>query len=104
MNKAIKYITSFLLLLVFLIPTVVKLEHNHENFKCKAKNKKHYHTYHKPCDICSIEFSIFNSNLENDVLKKKRPADKYNNIYRSANYTTLTEYSFLLRAPPYNRI
>lgn len=100
MKKKIKNITSLLLLVVFLFPSIVKLEHHHEHFKCKAKNEKHYHVYHEKCAICSFEFSIFSSDIKNVDFQKEQPLSKYCNNYNSVNYSTLSNYSFLLRAPP----
>jgi wobble nucleotide-excising tRNase len=104
MNRKFKNIASILFLLVFLIPSIVKLEHHHEHFECKAKNEKHYHILLEKCAVCNFEFSIFSSDFENIVLTKEQPVDKYCNNYRSANYSTLSKYSFLLRAPPYKQI
>ena len=104
MNRKFKNISSLLLLLVFLLPSVVKLEHHHENFECKAKNEKHYHVYHKKCATCNFEFSVFSLDLENSDLPKEQPLNKYCNNYISVNYSTLSNYSFLLRAPPYKQI
>ncbi len=104
MIRKFKNIASLLLLLVFLLPSIVKLEHHHEHFECKAKNEKHYHVFHEKCAVCNFEFSIFSSDFENIVLSKEQPVAKYCNNYRSVNYSTLSKYSFLLRAPPYRQI
>jgi len=99
-----KNIISSFLLLVFILPSIVKLEHHHEHFECKAKNEKHFHEYHKKCAICSFEFSVFSSDYKNLIIPKEQPVAKYYNNYRSVNYSTLSKYSFLLRAPPYRQI
>jgi hypothetical protein len=104
MIRKFKNIASLLLLSVFLLPSIVKLEHHHEHFECKAKNEKQYHVFHEKCAVCNFEFSIFSSDFENIVLQKKQPVSKYCNNYRSVNYSTLSKYSFLLRAPPYSQI
>jgi len=104
MIRKFKNIASLLLLLVFLLPSIVKLEHHHEHFECKAKNEKHYHVLHEKCAVCNFEFSVFSSDFENIVLSKEQPLDKYCNNYKSVNYSTLSKYSFLLRAPPYRQI
>ena len=104
MIRKFKNIASLLLLLVFLLPSIVKLEHHHEHFECKAKNEKHYHVLHEKCAVCNFEFSVFSSDFENIVLSKEQPLDKYCNNYKSVNYSTLPKYSFLLRAPPYSQI
>ena len=100
MIRKLKNITSLILLIVFLLPSIVKLEHHHKHFICTAKNEKHYHVLHEKCNICNFEFSVFSSDFENIDLQKEKPLDKYCNNYSSINYSTLSEYSFLLRAPP----
>jgi len=104
MNRKFKNISSLLLLLVFLLPSIVKLEHHHEHFECKAKNEKHYHVFHEKCAVCHFEFSVYSSDFKNIVLPKEQPVVKYCNNYKSVNYSTLSKYSFLLRAPPYSQI
>lgn len=99
-----KNITSLILLLVFLLPSIVKLDHHHDSFVCKAKKEKHYHVFHDKCSVCNFEFSVFSTEPENILLQKELPADKFCNNYRSVNYTNFSKYSFLLRAPPYKQI
>jgi hypothetical protein len=100
MIRRIKNIAPLLLMLVFLLPSIVKLEHHHEYIECKVKNEKHYHVFHEKCAVCNFEFSVFSSDFENIVLPKQQPSAKYCNNYRSVNYSTISKYSFLLRAPP----
>ncbi len=104
MIRKFKNIASFFLLLVFISPTIVKLEHHHEHFECNAKNEKHFHEFHEKCAVCSFEFSVFSSDFENIVLQKEQPIAKYCNNYRSVNCSSHSRYSFLLRAPPYRLI
>jgi hypothetical protein len=104
MIRKFKNIVSLFFLLVFLLPSIVKLEHHHEHFECKAKNEQHYHAFHEKCAVCNFEFSVFSSDFENTVLTREQPSDKYCNSYRSVNYSTLSKYSFLLRAPPFRLI
>lgn len=104
MIRTFKNIAFLLLLLVFLLPSIVKLEHHHQHFECKAKNEKHLHVFHEKCAVCNFEFSIFSSDVEYIVLKKEQPLTEYCNNYSSVNYSAFSEYSFLLRAPPYRQI
>ncbi len=104
MIRKFNNITSLLLLLVFLLPSIVKLEHHHEHVECNAKNEKHKHVFHEKCAVCNFEFSVFSSDLKKIVLTKEQPVAKYCNNYRSVNYSTFSKYSFLLRAPPYRQI
>lgn len=103
MNKKIKRIPSLFLLLVFFFPTVAKLEHHHDNFKCNAKNEKHLHVYHASCNICSFEFSAFISGIGIAEIRKEIPLDRYCISYNSVDHSTLSKYSFLLRAPPFKQ-
>jgi hypothetical protein len=102
--RKFKNIASLLLLLVFVFPGIVKLEHHHEHFVCKAKNGQHYHAYHENCAVCNFEFSVFSSDFENIVLQNEQPVDKYFNNYRLGKTSNLLKYSFSLRAPPVKQI
>jgi hypothetical protein len=100
MIRRFKNITSLLLLLVFLLPTVVKIEHHHDNFQCKSLNEKHFHDFHPNCAICNFEFSIFILSYENVDLQKENPLDNYSDNYNSRFYSKLALFSFSLRGPP----
>jgi len=104
MIRKFNNIASLLLLLVFLLPSIVKLEHHHEHFECKAKNEKHYHVSHEKCAVCCFEFSVFSSDFQNIALLNEQPVAKYCNSYRSVNCSILSKYTFLLRAPPFRQI
>jgi len=100
MDRKFKNIVSLLFLIAFLLPSIVKLDHHHEHFECKAKNEKHYHEFHDKCNICNFEFTVFLSDIENIDLQKDNPLDRYANKYVSLSDYNLSQYSFLLRAPP----
>lgn len=104
MNRKYKNIASLLLLLVFLLPSIVKIGHHHEHFECNAKNEKHYHVFHEKCAICNFEFSVFLSSVKNIQLQKENPFDAYCNNYDSRFNSNLSRFSFLLRAPPDKQI
>ncbi len=104
MIRKFKNSTIYLVLLVFLLPTIVKLEHHHEHFVCHAKNEKHYHVAVDKCDICNFEFSISLSNIENSDLQAETPIDRYTNSYNFLYCLISSQYSFLLRAPPIRQI
>ena len=86
--------------LIFITPSIVKLEHHHDHFICKANNEKHYHVFHEKCNICNFEFSVFSSDFKNADLQNEKPLDNYCNNYCSAYYSNHSQFSFLLRAPP----
>ncbi len=100
MIKKLNHITYILLVFVFLAPSIVKMEHHHKHFICKAKNEKHYHNYHEKCEICIFDFSFFSSEIKNVNLENEQPSDQYCNNYRFSSSSILSKYSFLLRAPP----
>ena len=74
--------------------------HHHKRFEYKSENGMHYQAFQEKCAVCNFEFSVFSSDLENIIIQKKQPLAKYCNHYKSVNYSTLSKYSFLLRAPP----
>jgi len=100
MSRTLKKITSLFLLVAFLMPSVVKLEHHHENFICKTKKEKRFHVFHENCNICNFEFSIFTSTDEIIEPTKEETLVGYINNYCSAYYYNFSAFSFSLRAPP----
>jgi hypothetical protein len=104
MIRKLKNIASILLLFVFLFPSIIKLEHQHEQFICKAKSEKHYHIFHEKCGICMFEFSAFSSDIEKIDLQKEKSLTNYCNNYRSVSNINSSPFSFLLRAPPFEQI
>ena len=100
MYGRIKSLASLLLLLFFVFPTIIKLEHHHEHFVCHAKNEKHLHESHEKCAVCSFEFSVFSSDAATFNLPRDKPSDTYGNDYRSQVFSNLSQFSFLLRGPP----
>jgi hypothetical protein len=100
MIRKFNNIISLLLLLVFLLPSIVKVEHHHEQFECKAQNEKHFHILHERCVICNFEFSVFLSRSENVDYQKEDPLDNYSNNYNSQFYSNPSQFSFSLRGPP----
>jgi hypothetical protein len=99
-----KNIVSILFLLVFLMPSIVKLEHHHENIHCNTGNETQYDNFHEKCLICSFEFSAFLDGIKTIELKKENPLIIFCNNYKSVNYSNHSQFSFLLRAPPSVRI
>ena len=104
MIRKFRNITSLLLLLVFLLPTVVKLEHRHQYFALDVKNEQHNLALRSNCPICNFEFSIFISSFENFHLQNEKLSDVYLNNYNSRYNSNLSQFSFLLRAPPEKQI
>jgi len=101
MTGKLKKYFALALLFVFLFPTIIKLgHHHHEGFVCKAKTEKHFHTTHENCTICTFEFSLFSTNYNPISFAKEHVTITFNNSYTSINFSDLSDYSFLLRAPP----
>jgi hypothetical protein len=104
MNRRFKHIVSLLLLLIFIFPSIVKLEHKHDHVESKVINEKNSNVFKDKCPICNFEFSIFLSTVENIDLPKDNPLDNYRNNYNSRYNSNLSQFSFLLRAPPARQI
>jgi hypothetical protein len=47
MIRKFKNSITLLLLLVFLLPSIAKLEHHHKKFIFQAENEKQYHVFHE---------------------------------------------------------
>ncbi len=103
MKGRLKNIISLSLLLIFIFPASVKLVHHHELFVCKAKGEQHLHVFHKKCNICSFEFSVFSSADNVIHIASNQLVIHYYNNYKSSDHSILEKYSFLLRAPPYRQ-
>jgi hypothetical protein len=100
MVRKFRNIVSLLLLSFFLIPSIVKLEHHHENIGGKAKNEKHYPSLHDRCVICNFEFSVFLSCSVEIDFQKDTTLFYFCNNYDSVYISNPSQFSFLLRAPP----
>jgi hypothetical protein len=98
--RKLKNSISLLLVLVFFLPTIVKLEHQHEHTECTTQNARHYHEFHEKCAICEFEFSIFLADSWELAFEKENPEAIFFNNYESVYSSCLSQYSFLLRAPP----
>jgi hypothetical protein len=100
MLRKLKKISSYFLLLVFLLPTAVKLGHHHEHYDYHELSKTQYGSYHENCVICNFEFAAFCSDVTVVDLEKDSPSDNYRNHYRPVNYSDQSEFTSLLRGPP----
>jgi hypothetical protein len=100
MTTRLKCIANCLLVLVFLAPTMVKLGHHHEHFRCKTPEVKHFHERHEKCEVCKFEFSVFPADRNEIAFQKDKPTDSFRNNYQSLNFPNHSQFSFLLRAPP----
>jgi hypothetical protein len=104
MNRKFNKTASLIFLLVFLIPSIVKLEHHHKHSISLLKEEKPNLVFHDNCGICNFEFSIFISGINNIDLQNENPPDYYCNNYISQYNSNFSLYSFFLRAPPGKQI
>jgi hypothetical protein len=104
MGKKSRYIVSLLLLFVFSLHAVVKLEHHHKDFPSDLKTEKHFPVLRENCSICNFEFSIFIPAIKDPELIKDDSSDRYFNSYISHNYSSFSNFPFSLRGPPYKQI
>ena len=100
MIQKFKNIISLLLVLLLLTPSIVKFEHHHSTFECKAKNENHIHTVHEKCLICSFELSFFSTNTIDLFAKNAVPFIKLKTSFYNFCFSNIPKYSFSLRAPP----
>jgi len=100
MIRKFKNIITLSLLMVFLFPSVVKIEHHHEHSCSYPANRLGIQPLHEKCSICSFEFSFFTALTEYFSLPKENPSDSYLISYNSQYNSNLSRFSFLLRAPP----
>jgi hypothetical protein len=100
MIKKTKNIVSILIVLVLLMPSIIKIEHHHNDFVCHTKTEKHFHVLHDKCAICIFEYSFFLTEKYYSALDKIDFIDNYKNQFIADYFSNLTAYSFLLRAPP----
>lgn len=100
MIRKYKIIASFLLLVVFLMPSIVKIEHHHthggpaDNIECTPQE------YHDICIICNFEFFVFLSEEEAINFEKEDHSKYLISDHFSAHFQNLPHFNFLLRAPP----
>ena len=100
MTRKFKHITSVFLIIVFLLDTIVKIEHHHKHYANDIKNESHNTSLQVNCPICNFEFPVFLSSIEDFHLQNANFIDSYFNTYNSRYNYNLSQFSFLLRAPP----
>ncbi len=98
-RKTINIISIFLLI-VFLLPSFVKLEHHHEHERYTDNKDSRIKLTHEKCFVCNFEFSIFSSNSPIFLFKPETQDYNYSSNFHPQLFYNHLEYSFLLRAPP----
>jgi hypothetical protein len=82
------------------MPSIVKLKHHHDHGEPAAITEHPSQEYHDNCVICNFEFSVFLS-VEGKVYFEEEDHPKYYlNDYASVHFQNLSQFNFLLRAPP----
>lgn len=104
MKRKIRQFLSLFLLLVFLVPSIVKIEHHHKDPVCKTENGEYYRIFHEKCAICEFKFFTFFSPFEHPDLQDESPSDYYSNNYSFSYFPHPSQFSFSLRGPPLSRI
>jgi len=100
-------VVSLFMTLILLIPFGVKADHHHHHeshHDCGTgkENSLQFETPQEICFICDFTFPVFSKDFP--VRKISKP-DIFESLYQSCKspFKKLPlEYSFLLRAPPYN--
>jgi hypothetical protein len=100
MLRKIRNIISILLLIIFILPSFVRLEHHHNHGYLAESTEHPSQEYHNNCSICNFEFSLFLSVAEDVNFEEEDHSEYYIIDYLSAHFQNLSRYNFLLRAPP----
>jgi hypothetical protein len=100
MTGKFKHTTALTLLLVFLMPSLLKLEHHHDHEICDESIGGNMAFFHEKCLTCSFEFSVFTELTEKFDFRKEDQSTPYCKNYKSVTFSNLTHFLFLLRAPP----
>jgi hypothetical protein len=98
--RKIKIVLSLFMLAVLLSPSVIKLDHHHDLYIIPGPGNQLTVT-HERCAVCSYEFSLF---LSDDMAKDAGRVEvigKDYPLYETRHYISISEYNFLLRAPPF---
>src|SRR5664280_2764418 len=102
--RKLKVIASVVLLLVFLIPSIAKIQHHHKYSSYNAINEKPAACIRDNCPICNFEFSVFIPSILSIEFQNNIYSDNFCNHYNSSNNSNISEYAFSLRGPPLGQI
>ncbi len=87
-------------MLVFLLPSIVKLEHHHEHNDCSSTNGDHYQEFHDKCAVCDYDFSVIFMDFIDIEIPKAEQLSQYLIDDLPVNDSTPAQYLYLLRGPP----
>ena len=102
--RILRNLTSILLLMALMWPSVVKLNHHHDHLICKNQREVHFDSLHEKCTACEFEFSVFTSDPECVELSKPEHQDSYRDTYRRNSFSCDSQFFFSLRAPPFHLV
>ena len=103
MRTKLNKIVSVILLMVFLFPTIVKLEHHHKYNSVNVKDERHLPVLKENCAICNFALPVFIPDLENINIQAVNFIIGYINNYQSPTLFNHTQFTFSFRAPPEDR-
>jgi len=92
MKTRCKHIISILLLMVFLMPSVVKIEHHHDHGKLDDYTEHPSQEYHENCVICNFEFSAFMPFDSRVNFEAEEYSKQFINDYISAHFQNLSRF------------
>lgn len=92
---------SVLFLLLFCLPSVVRLEHHHNHSFYELKGEKRYPVLQNNCPICNFEYPVFISAVEKIAFQSQNPVDNWYNLYAFLHCSDLSKLVFSLRGPPH---
>lgn len=97
----LRNLTSLLLLMALMGPSVVKLNHHHDHLICKDQHEVYFDSFHEKCIVCEFEFSVFTANPDCVKLLKYEHQDSYRDTYLRNSFSFDSQVFFSLRAPPF---
>jgi len=100
MAKKFKRILSAIMFVALLIPAVARLEHHHDHNLYQKGTEELPAWFREHCAICNLEFSLFIIEELTSYPPGYEFSSYYINTYKSIYYQDLSDFSFLLRAPP----
>ncbi len=83
-----------------MMPSIIKIEHHHNHSEPANNSEFSYNKYHDKCLICNFEFSVFLQLDEEVYFEEEDHPEYYLNDYNSKHFENLSQFNFLLRAPP----
>lgn len=90
---------SLLMMMVLFYPSLIKLDHHHNFYTIPSAGDQITIT-HEKCAVCSFEFSLFLSDDAEIASGLIEDVGQEYSLYDTCHYISVSEYTYLLRAPP----